>query len=127
MDAMSIFGLERAFAPKSVAVVGGSRRPSSLGAAVLKNLQAGGFKGPIAVINPHYPEVGGQPTYCSLSAVPFTPDLVVITSPAPTIPEIIAEAGARGVAAAVILSSGLGHGEGSPAEAARRAAREAKL
>src|SRR6201996_6326486 len=92
---MSTFRLERAFSPKSVAVIGGSRRPSSLGAAVLKNLQAGGFKGPIVAINPHYHEVGGQPAYRNLSTVPFTPDLVVITSPAPTIPGIVAEAGAR--------------------------------
>lgn len=121
---MSTFRLERAFAPKSVAVIGGSPRSSSLGAAVLKNLQAGGFKGPIAVINPTHRFVGNQPTYPDLSATPFTPDLVVITAPAASIPEIVAEAGDHGVATAVILTSGLGHGEGSLAGAASRTARK---
>lgn len=121
---MSTFGLERAFAPKGAAVIGGSPRSSSLGAAVLKNLQTGGFKGPIAVINPSHRFVGNQPTYPNLSATPFTPDLVVITAPAPSVPEAVAEAGAHGVAAAVILTSALGHGVGSLAEAASRAARK---
>ncbi|HVX75577.1 MAG TPA: bifunctional acetate--CoA ligase family protein/GNAT family N-acetyltransferase [Bradyrhizobium sp.] len=124
---MSTFGLDRALAPKAVAVIGGSPRSSSLGAAVLKNLHDGGFSGPIAVVNPSHRFVGGQPTYPNLSAVPFTPDLVVVTAPAPSIPEIIAEVAVHDVAAAVILTSGLGHGAGSLAEAARLAARKHSL
>ena len=48
---MSTFGLEKAFAPKRVAVVGGSPRPHSIGAIVLQNLMTGGFAGEIAVVN----------------------------------------------------------------------------
>jgi acetyltransferase len=59
---MSTFGLKRAFAPQGVAVIGGSARPSSLGAVVLKNLRIGGFGGQLAVINPYHPFVGDQLT-----------------------------------------------------------------
>ena len=46
---MSTYGLERLFSPRSIAVVGGSPRPSSLGAAVLRNIKASGFAGKVGV------------------------------------------------------------------------------
>lgn len=124
---MSTFRLEQVFRPRSVALVGGSPRPHSLGAAVLRNLQAAGFRGEIAVVNPRHAAIDGKKTYPSLAALPFAPDLIVITAPAETIPGIIREAGARGIAGAVIISSGLGHGEGSHAEAVLRDAHAAKM
>ena len=114
---MSSFGLERLFAPRSLALVGGSGRPASLGAKVLKNLLCGGYASEIGVVNPKYPAINGKKTYSDLASLPFVPDLIVIAAPAPSIPGIVAEAGRLGVAGAVIISSGLGHGEGSPAEA----------
>jgi acetyltransferase len=51
---MSSFGLDRIFAPRHVAIVGGSRRPSSIGALVLQNVQKAGSAGKIAVVNPRY-------------------------------------------------------------------------
>ena len=110
---MSTFGLDKAFAPKRVAVVGGSPRPSSLGAIVLNNLVAGGFTGEIAVVNPRYQIVAGRKAYPDIKSLPFVPDLIVITTPASSIPGIISEAGKLGVAGAVIISSGLGHGPDS--------------
>jgi acetyltransferase len=124
---MSSFGLERIFAPKSVALVGGSPRPSSLGTIILRNIVEGGFRGKIAVVNPEYASIGGQRTDTELKALPFVPDLIVVTAPAPAIPGIIAEAGERGVAGAVIISSGLGHGPGSIAEAVAQSARIHKM
>jgi acetyltransferase len=126
---MSSFGLERIFAPKSVALVGGSPRPSSLGVIILRNIVEGGFRGKVAVVNREYEHIGGQKTYADLNALPFIPDLIVITAtaPAPAIPEIIRQAGERGVAGAVIISSGLGHGPGSIAEAVAQTARAHKV
>jgi len=124
---MSTFGLERVFSPRSVALVGGSSRPSSLGTKVLLNLSAGGFAGKIAVVNPKHDLVDGLNTCPSLSALPFVPDLIVITAPAPAVPGIVEEAGRLGVAGAVIISSGLGHGEGSLGEAVRQSARAHKV
>lgn len=120
---MSTFGLERVFSPRSIAVVGGSPRPSSLGAAVLRNIKAGGFVGRIGVVNQRYAEVGGEPTVADLASLGFVPDLVVISASAAAVPGIVAQAGAAGAAGAAILSAGLGHGAGSLAETAEQAAR----
>jgi acetyltransferase len=120
---MSSFGLERIFAPGSVALVGGSPRPSSLGAIILRNIVEGGFRGKIAVVNREYQEIGGRKTCPDLRALSFVPDLIVITAPAPSLPDIMRQAGEWGVAGAVIVSSGLGHGPGSIAESVARTAR----
>jgi acetyltransferase len=124
---MSTFGLERVFSPRSVALVGGSSRPSSLGAKVLLNLSKAGFAGEIGVVNPKRNLVDGFNTYSSLSSLPFVPDLIVITAPAPAVPDIVAEAGGLGVAGAVIIKSGLGHGEGSFGNAVSETARAHKV
>ena len=124
---MSDFGLDKIFSPKRVAVVGGSPRPRSIGAIVLQNLVKGGFAGEIAVVNFRHDIIGGRKTYPDLKALPFVPDLIVVTTPAPSIPQIIRQAGELGVAGAVIISSGLGHGPGSIAEAVAQAARAHKL
>ncbi|MCC8966900.1 bifunctional acetate--CoA ligase family protein/GNAT family N-acetyltransferase [Bradyrhizobium sp. Pear76] len=120
---MSTFGLERVFSPRSIAVIGGSPRPSSLGAAVLRNIKASGFAGRLGVVNRHYAEVDGEPTVPDLKSLPFVPDLIVISAAAAAVPEIVAEAGLAGVAGAAILSAGLGHGAGSLAETAGQTAR----
>jgi acetyltransferase len=124
---MSTYGLDRVFAPRSLALVGGSSRPSSLGAKVAQNLAKGGFAGEIAVVNPKHDVVDGFNTYRSLASLPFVPDLIVVTAPAPAVPGIVEQAGRLGVAGAVIISSGLGYGEGSLGEAVKQTAREHKI
>lgn len=120
---MSTYRLDRFFAPASVAVVGASRREGSLGRAVLRNLREGGFTGPILVVNPHYPDIDGFVCVPRIEDLAVTPDLVVITAPAPAVPGVVASAGARGVAAAIVITAGLGHGPGSLAETVRLEAR----
>ncbi|QOZ30596.1 bifunctional acetate--CoA ligase family protein/GNAT family N-acetyltransferase [Bradyrhizobium sp. CCBAU 53421] len=120
---MSTYGLERLFSPRSIAIVGGSPRPSSLGAALLRNIKASGFPGRLGVVNRHYADVDGEPTVADLKSLPFVPDLVVISAPPAAIPEIVAQAGIAGVAGAAILSAGLGHGAGSLAEVVEQTAR----
>jgi acetyltransferase len=124
---MSSFGLDRIFAPRRVAIVGGSRRPSSVGALILRNIQKGGFAGEIAVVNPKYAAIDHATTARDLKSLPFVPDLIVVTAPPPAVPQIIADAGECGVAGAVIISSGLGHGSGSFAGAVENAARRCKM
>lgn len=124
---MSSFGLDRIFAPRRVAIVGGSRRPSSIGALILKNIKEGRFAGEIAVVNPEYGDIEGIHTSPDLKSLPFVPDLIVVTAPASAMHGIIREAGERGVAGAVIVSSGLGHGPGSIAETIEKTARSHKM
>lgn len=120
---MSIYRLEHLFAPRSLAVIGASARPGSLGAAVLGNIVQAGFPGKIGIVNPKYCEIAGKPSVPSLSYLPFVPDLAVITAPAKAVPSLIEELGQVGAAGCVIISSGLGHGSGSLSAEVEAAAR----
>src|SRR3954453_4174073 len=121
---MSTYRLDKLFAPRSVALVGASHRDGSLGRIILRNLREGGFPGVIHLINPRYAEIDGVACVPRIEDLPDVPDLVVITAPPPTVPGVVAAAGARGVAAAIIITAGLGHGPGSLADGARLEARK---
>ena len=121
---MSIYHVKNLLSPRSVALVGASPRPTSVGRAILGNIHKAKFKGEFGLVNTHYAEIDGVATVSSLGKLPFAPELVVITAPAAAIPALIDEAGARGAAGALIITAGLGHGKGSLAEAAEQAARK---
>ncbi len=114
-----IHPLHPLLSPASVALVGASERPGSLGQVVLANLRQGGFVGPIHLVNPKHAELGGTPCYPSLEKLPQPVDLAIVTAPAVAIPEIIAQAGRAGVPAAIVLSAGFGEtgAEGKALEA----------
>ena len=103
---MSTYRLSNVLAPRSVALVGASPRPGSLGAAILQNMKFGGFAGEIGVVNPRYGEIAGMKTVSRIDKLAFVPELVVVTAPAGEIPGIIDAAGQRGTAGAVIVSAG---------------------
>jgi acetyltransferase len=104
---VTIRNLEHLLAPRSVALVGASPEAGSVGAIVARNLMHGGFAGPIYFINPHHKSIDGVACYASLADLPEAPDLVVVATPPPTVPGIIAQAGERGARAAVIITAGL--------------------
>ncbi|MGE3872063.1 MAG: bifunctional acetate--CoA ligase family protein/GNAT family N-acetyltransferase [Parvibaculaceae bacterium] len=120
---MSTYRLDKLFRPQSIAIVGASIKERSLGRAVLANLKSGGFTGRIDVVNPNYPLIEGVRTFPSLAALPCLPDLLVITAPAAAVPKIVQAAAEAGTPAAIIISAGLGHGPGSLADQALKAAR----
>ena len=120
---MSIYHLQTVFRPRSVAVVGGSPRERSAGRAVVRNLRAGGFAGQVGWVNPRHAEIDGMRTVKRLRDLPWVPDLVVITTPAAMVPQVVAAAAELGVAGAIILTAGLGHGPGSLAAQVAAAAR----
>jgi acetyltransferase len=124
---MSTYRLEKLFSPRSVAVVGASPRETSPGRAVLRNLRAAGFAGSIGLINPHYDEIEGVRSVRTIRELPEAPDLLVIAAPPQSVPAIVAAAGERGTATAIIITAGLGHGAGSLAEACEKAARATGL
>jgi len=124
---MSTYRLDKLFSPRSVTVIGGSPRQTSPGRAVLRNLQDAGFQGPIGLANPHYAEIEGVKAVAKLEELPQPPDLVVIAAPPQAVPGIVAEAGQRGTAAAIIITAGLDHGEGSLADTCEKAARTTGL
>ena len=104
---MSVRNLGKLFAPRSVALVGASDRPGSLGATLLRNLVAGGFRGTIYPVNPKHTELAGLPVAASVAELPAAPDLAVICTPPATIPAIIRQLGEKGTRAAIVLSAGL--------------------
>ena len=120
---MSTYRLNSLLSPHSVAVVGASPREHSVGRKILKNLRAAGFDGAIHLVNPKYPEIEGIAATKEVAALPAT-DLLIVASPPPTVPGIIAAAAAKGVGAAIIITAGLGHGPGSLAAACEAAARQ---
>src|SRR5499427_6340586 len=124
---MSTYRLDRLFAARSIAVFGGSPRDTSPGRAVLKNLRAGGFAGAVHLVNPHYETIEGVAAVKSFAALPGTPDVVVIGVPAAAVPGVVRDAAAKGTAAAIVLTAGLGHGAGSLAEQCEQAARAAGM
>src|SRR5262245_40699200 len=124
---MSSYNLERLLTPRSLAVIGASSRSGSVGSAVLANLRAAGFPGQVGVVNPHQSEVHGMAAVPSLARLPFVPDLAVISAPARTIADHVAEAGRIGVGGCIIVSAGLGYGQGSIAAEVEAMARAAHL
>ena len=121
---MSTYRLKNLLAPRSLALVGASPRRGSVGYSVLRNIRSARFKGEFGLVNTRYPEIDGVASVQSLSRLSFVPELLAITTPAITVPGLIEEAGTLGAAGAVIITAGLGHGEGSLSEAAEKAARK---
>lgn len=104
---MSIRHLDSLFDPRSVAVVGASERPASVGATVWRNLREGGFAGPRWAVNPKYTRLGGEPVYADIASLPEAPELAVICTPPATVVGLIDALGARGTHAAIVLTAGL--------------------
>ena len=105
---MSIRHLESLFQPASVALIGASDQPGSLGTQILRNLQGGGFSGPIWLVNPKHAQIAGQMAWPDVKSLPGVPDLAVICTPAATVPGLIAALGAKGTRCAIVISAGMG-------------------
>ena len=92
--------------PKSIAVVGATDVAGKVGHTVMHNLLAASFPGAIYPVNPGRERVMGLKAHASISALPETPELAVIITPARTVPGVIEECAARQVPAALIISAG---------------------
>src|ERR1044071_2752689 len=94
------------FSPKSVAVIGATENPNSVGRTLLWNLVTSPFGGTVYPVNPKRPSVLGVKAYPSISDIPEEVDLAVIVTPPPSIPGIIRECGENGVQGAIVISAG---------------------
>jgi len=104
---MTIRNLDRLLRPRSLAVIGATDRPNSVGAVVMRNLAAAEFKGAVMPVNPKHGVVAGLPCYPNVAAMPIASDLAVICTPPGSIPATIDALGRRGTRAAVVLTAGL--------------------
>jgi len=103
---MSTRNLDKIFNPQRVAVIGASDNPSGVGYNVLRNMIGTGYKGTVYPINPRREAVQSVPAFPDLAALPRTPDLAVICTPAPTVPGLIRQCGELGILGVVIISAG---------------------
>ncbi len=96
----------RLLAPRSIAVVGASRDPESIGHQVLRRLVLGGFQGPVYPVNPVAHSIAGVRAYPSLAEVPDEVDLAVLCVPAASTLDVVAECGRKRVRGLVVISAG---------------------
>src|SRR5579871_6877095 len=114
------------FAPKTVAVIGATETPGTVGRTVLWNLVTSPFGGTVYPVNPKRPSVLGIKAYPSVAEIPEEIDLAVIVTPPPSIPGIIRECGEHGVTGAIVISAGFKEIGAEGAELERQLVKEAQ-
>ncbi len=118
---MTIRNLDAIFRPRSVALIGASRRPGSVGAVVARNMAAAGFAGPLYAVHPDRTAFEGFTTFSDIQSLPTAPDLAVIATPPDTVPGLVAALGARGTRGAVVITAGFGESKDESGPARQRA------
>lgn len=112
--------------PRSVAVIGASADHSKIGHAVLANLLAADFSGPVYPVNPEHRSVRGVRAYASVLEIPDDVDLAVVAIPASGIGDVLDACLAKGVKALLIVSSGFSESGAGGREVERRMVRAAR-
>ena len=102
-----VASLRHVLTPASIAVIGASRRPGSVGRAILHNITTGGFAGPVYAVNPSVAELDGVPCVPSAAALPGQVNLAIIATPVAAVVGVAEECGRRGVQALAVVTAGL--------------------
>lgn len=92
--------------PKSIAVIGATDRPGSVGHSVFSNILSGGYKGVLYPVNPARHSVLSVRAYPKLADVPDPVDMAVVIVPAKMVAAMVEEAAAKGVQGLVIITAG---------------------
>ena len=123
--AVTMRHLDALFKPSSIALVGASNQPGSIGAVLSANLMGGGFKGAVMPVNPRHRLIGGAQVFPDLRHLPERADLGVVCTPPAVVPDVVAELGAQGARAAVIITAGFAEDREARGSALQRALMEA--
>jgi acyl-CoA synthetase (NDP forming) len=118
MNSRSVRSLRPLLEPKAVAVVGASQRRGR-GTSVVTNLRDAGFKGEIFAVNPRYEDVLGYKCFPDVASLPASVECLVIAVAADAACDVLEQAHARGIAAAIVLAAGFGEGGHGVTRAAR--------
>jgi len=94
--------------PQSVAVIGASEKPGTIGHVILRNILNGGFKGELWAVNPKYQQLLGQTCVASVDRIGSRVDLAIITTAPRTIPQIIEQCGRAGIRYVLIVTNPAG-------------------
>ncbi|TQS42710.1 acetate--CoA ligase family protein [Cryptosporangium phraense] len=100
--------MNRIMRPASVAVIGASAEAGKIGNSVMKNLVDGGYQGRIHPVNPKATEILGLPAAKTITDIDDDVDVAIFAIPAKFVPQALEEAGAKGVAGAILIPSGFG-------------------
>jgi acyl-CoA synthetase (NDP forming) len=98
--------LDALFRPRSVAIIGASNNPLSIGHIVMQNLLDHNFKGPIYPINPKSKYIKSLPAFPSIADVPGEVDLVNISIKNTLVPYVLEDCGKKGVKFAIVHTAG---------------------
>ncbi len=111
--------LDSLFRPRSIAVIGTSRRPGTIGWQILDNLLTHGYGGVVYPVNPQAHAIHSIRAWPSVSEIPDEIDLAVVVVAAPKVLDVIDECGRKGVKGIVLISAGFREigGEGVALEA----------
>lgn len=94
------------FEPKSLAIIGASETPNSIGMTLVRNVIDGGFRGKLYLVNPRHERLFGQPVYDSVESIPQRLDLAVICTRAERVPGIVEACGRAGTRHVIVISGG---------------------
>ncbi len=111
--------MKAVLSPRSIAVVGVSRRPDAMGSMILDNVLDGGFGGPVYVVHSEAETVRGLPTYPSVSGVGEPVDLAIVAVPAESVLGVVEDCAEAGVRTLLVVTSGFA--ESGPQGAQRQA------
>jgi acetate---CoA ligase (ADP-forming) len=98
--------LDPVFHPQSIAVVGASTRPGTVGNDIFRNLLFAEFKGSVYPVNPKAKSIYGVHAYDNLSEIPSDIDLAVLIVPSSAVLNVVDEAITKGVKGLVVISAG---------------------
>ena len=106
MAVRSSSDLDELFRPKSVAVIGASNRPGTVGGTLFRNLIGAGFRGVAYPVNPGWTSVSGVRCYPRIQDLPETPELAVVIVPAAHVAPVVDDLGSAGTRGVIVVSSG---------------------
>jgi acyl-CoA synthetase (NDP forming)/ribosomal protein S18 acetylase RimI-like enzyme len=98
--------IDRFFNPRSVAVIGASRRQETIGQALVRNLITGDFSGRVYAVNPTSHAVSGLPTYKSVTDIPDEVDVAIVAVPSEHVQDVVLDCAAKGVHGLIVVSAG---------------------
>lgn len=98
--------LDAIFNPKSIAIVGASRQPGSVGFSLLANVIDSRFQGIVYPVNPKAKGILGIKCYPNVIEIPDVVDLAVIIVPSTIVPAVLEECGQKGIKGAIVISAG---------------------
>lgn len=98
--------IQRFFNPRSVAIIGASRRQDTIGQVLVRNLVNGGFTGRVYVVNPSASAVSGMPAYKNVNDIPDDVDVAIVAVPADAVTDVVLDCANKGVHGLVVISSG---------------------